>query len=103
MDPCAIMNTQEIWAQPSPPPSSTSVTCVTTTATRVDSRTTAGSKHLLGVSDQAENVDARIELTWQNYGVHKPHRRQQMMSAALDIIQKYNENEGRGNKVGDHN
>ena len=103
MDPWAIMNTQEIWAQPSPPPSSTIVTDVMMVTTRVDSRATAGSKRLLGISDQAENVDARIELMWQNYGVHKPHRRQQMMSAALDIIRKYNENEGRGNEVGDHN
>ena len=154
MDPCAIMNTQEIWAQPSPPPSSTNVTCVTMPVTRVDSRATAGSntqsspspplllpppsppstngrlanltatlalpnatitttksgrneeKRLLGVSDktdQAEDVDARIELTWQTYGVYKPHRRHQMVDAALEIIQKYNENEGRGNEVGDHN
>jgi len=103
MDPWAIMNTQEKWAQPSPPPSSTNVTCVTMPATRVDSRATAGSKRLLGVSDKAEDVDARLELTWQSYGVHKIHRRQQMVDAALDIIQKYNENEGRGNEVGDHN
>ncbi len=43
MDPRAIMNTQEIWAQPSPPPSSTSVTGVMTAVTSVDSRATAGS------------------------------------------------------------
>ena len=41
MDPWAILNTQEIWAQPSLPKSSTSVTCVMT-ATHVDSRATAG-------------------------------------------------------------
>ncbi len=45
MDPWAIMNTQEIWAQPSPPPTSTVVTNVMTTmaSRRVDTCVTAGS------------------------------------------------------------
>ena len=45
MDPWAIMNTQEIWAQPSPPPIPTVVTNVTTaTATRrIDTCVTAES------------------------------------------------------------
>ena len=33
--------------------------------------------------EQREDVDARLQVTWQNYGVHKLHRRQQMMDAAL--------------------
>jgi hypothetical protein len=40
MNPWAIMNTQEVWAQPSPPTNSTIVTMVTS---HIDSRVTAGS------------------------------------------------------------
>ena len=45
MDPWAIMNTQEIWAQPTPSPTSTVVTNVTTAmaSRRVDTCVTAGS------------------------------------------------------------
>ena len=45
MDPWAIMNTQEIWAQPSPPPTSTVVTNVMMmmVSRRIDSCVTAGS------------------------------------------------------------
>jgi len=106
MDPWAIMNNQEIWAQPSPPANSTIVTEVMMVTSCLDSRATAGSKRLLGVSDktdQAEDVDARIELTWQTYGVHKAHRRQQMIDAALEIIRKYNENEGKDKKIDEDN
>jgi hypothetical protein len=43
MDPWAIMNTQEIWAQPFTPTNSTIVTKVTMVMLRVDSCATAGS------------------------------------------------------------
>ena len=53
--------------------------------------------------DQTEDIDARLVMTWRNYGVHKPHRRQQMIDAAMDIIKKYNENEGKDKEIDEDN
>ena len=53
--------------------------------------------------DQTEDIDGRLVMTWRNYGVHKIHRQRQIMDAATEIINKYNENEGKGKEVGDDN
>jgi hypothetical protein len=49
--------------------------------------------------DQAEDIDGWLVMMWWNFGVYKIHRQRQLTDADIELIKKYNKNEGKGKEV----